>query len=208
MVEERINQALAEHQAAIEDWRYADLARDLHVWAKRMVVEFKLKIGVPALAIEQLKRMTAGHYRPGRNGFGLRDEIAIDVRHVREDPYAEVLATLLHELLHAWQEHHGRSSNGNYHNKQFRDKAVSLGLIIDEWGYERHAEPPTPFSKLLTKHGVQNPAIPNPNATRRRRGVSKLKLWMCPCAVKVRVGRSVFNVQCLDCGGRFTIQSQ
>ncbi len=118
---ELINIQLRAHQTTVEDWPLAAVIKDLHGWAERMIVEFKLEIGVPALMTEPL-RGRLGHYRIGRNGFGPNDEIAIDRQHAGQSLYWEVLGSLLHELLHSWQEHHERPpSRGswNYHNKQF-----------------------------------------------------------------------------------------
>ena len=77
--------------------------------------------------IEGLRRRYR-QFRCGRNGFGLVDEIALDESHLACDPYAETPDTLLHESLHSWQKRHGRPGWRNYHNRQFRQKALSLGL--------------------------------------------------------------------------------
>ena len=202
-VEETINTSLAEHQSSVPNWCHRDLAAELHQWASRMILPFKLEIGVPALLIEPLRGSGLGHYREGRNGFGLQDEIAIDERHTRQDPFWYVLATLLHELLHSWQRYHGRPGRGNYHNKEFRDKAAELGLIIDASGSETYPASSTPFTKLLQKHGVDAPQTLTPPEPPRRFGRSTLKLYECSCGVKVRVGRSRFRALCLDCNTEF-----
>lgn len=205
---ETINLELRSHQQTIDDWNFRQVAFDLHQWAERMVLEFKLEIPPPCLAIEYLGRGRLGHFRRGRNGFGLRDEIAIDQKHLNRGPLWDVYGTLLHELLHSWQEHHGRPGRRNYHNKEFRDKACSLGLLIDEAGHTRYAAGETPFALLMYRYGIERPAedaevsseivvTPVPPCG------STLKLYACPCGVKVRVGRSRFNARCLDCGGLF-----
>ena len=63
---EPINAALAEHQSAVEEWTFKEVASDLHRWAGLMILEFKLEIGTPALMIEKLGRNRLGHYRYGR----------------------------------------------------------------------------------------------------------------------------------------------
>jgi len=205
---ETINLALREHQASV-DWRFTRQTTDLHVWVQRMNLEFKLQIDdIPVLQIERLRRCL-GHYRPGRNGFGLRDEIAIHEDHLCASPHWRVLGTLLHELLHCWQEHFGKkrpgSSSRNYHNREFRDKAANLGLIIDQRGRTQYAPGETPFLNLLSKYGIEVSDMPAPMERQglSSRRVSKLKLYMCPCGVKVRIGRSRFHAKCLDCGGIF-----
>ena len=48
---------------------------------------------------------------------------------------------------------HGKPGKGNYHNKEFRTKAESVGLLIDLAGVTRYA-PTSPFVDLLKKHGL------------------------------------------------------
>jgi len=202
---EPINEALRSHQEGAKHWDFRNLAADLHIWAERMTVHFRLELGTPALAVEPLKR-AFGHYRIGRNGFGLSDEIAIDRHHARNSPYWHVLGTLLHELLHAWQERHGKMPSRlsfNYHNKEFRQKAAGLGLIVDRAGHTQYAAGETPFLLLLREYGVEVPEIPKLEVLSRPEGSSSLMLYECPCGVKVRVGRSRFNARCLDCNGIF-----
>jgi hypothetical protein len=177
-----------------------------------MTVEFKLEIGIPCLLVEHLSRRY-GHYRPKRNGFGLADEIGLDRSHVQHSPYWRVLGTMLHELLHSWQAHHGTSGCRNYHNKEFQQKARSLGLVIDSRGRTQYAPGDTPFLRLLKKFGSETPEDPNSSgeALPPTNGCppsvgSKLKLYECCCGVKVRVGRARFNAQCLDCGGVFVLK--
>lgn len=202
---ETINLALRRHQTKVDDWGFRKVAANLHTWAERMIFDFKIQTkAVPALMIERLRKRL-GHYRSGRNGFGLRDEIALDEHHVRGNPYWKVLGTLLHEILHCWQEHSGKPpgpNSRNYHNKQYREKAEELGLIVDQYGHTQYAPGDTPFLNLLRKYGVQVPEIPEPEPLITK-GWSSLELYQCPCGVKARVGRSRFNAQCLDCGGLF-----
>jgi len=203
---EPINLSLREHQAGAKEWEHQRQAAALHQWAERMVLEFKLEVPVPCLMIEGLRRRY-GHFRCGRNGFGLVDEIALDQVHLASDPYAETLDTLLHELLHSWQRRHGRPGRRNYHNREFRRKALSLGLSIDARGCGGYAPGDTPFVNLLRRYGVEVPLreiLPQRPAARVG---SKLKLYVCGCGVRVRVGRSSFNARCLDCGGRFELVS-
>lgn len=75
---EAINDQLKIHQISVNLDKH-DLIRDLHTWTDRFVLEFKLKIKeIPALMIERIGRSRYGHFKSGRNGFGLRNEIAIN----------------------------------------------------------------------------------------------------------------------------------
>ena len=136
---EQINAHLKEHQLR-SDWKMQSLVKNLHTWAEILIFEFKLKCSTPAIMLDQLHRTTNGHYQPGRNGFGILDEIAVNVTNFNfHDDYWEAIGTLLHELLHAEQEHSGKPGKHNYHNKQFQERACSLGLIVDSQGHQQYS---------------------------------------------------------------------
>jgi len=206
---EPINLDLKKHQVTADDWEYHALVADLHTWAARFCGEFKLQTPVPALAVERLRRDVLGHFRPGRNGWGLKWEVVIDKNHATSSEYWQVLGTLLHEQLHIWQDALGTQpsrSNHNYHNRQMRSKAASLGLIVDRWGHTRFAPDHSPFLEILKKHGVKVPALPpveDQEAPAQHLGTSKLKLWICDCPVRVRVAVRNFRARCLVCGAIF-----
>lgn len=205
---EPINIALKDHQHTLQDWRYSKFLSNFHIWAKRFNVEFKLNLPLPAIAIEKLGRRSLGFFRYGRNGLGVKSEITIDSIHAQSQDFWQVLGTLLHELLHLWQQVHGSPSNSNYHNKQYRDKALSLGLVVDRWGHTQYAPENSLFLNVLTKYGVKVPEIPPLDEQRisvGRLNSSKLKLWECQCPVpvKVRVARANFRAICLHCGALF-----
>jgi SprT-like family len=52
-------------------------------------------------------------------------EIAISWRHIRRHAWSEVLATLLHEMVHQWQDESGRTID---HGAGFRAKAREVGI--------------------------------------------------------------------------------
>lgn len=41
---------------------------------------------------------------------------------------AAVLSTLVHEMVHLWQFHNGKPSRSGYHNKEWAEKMVDVGL--------------------------------------------------------------------------------
>ena len=213
--DEQINNTLRRHQEGTIDWQHSSTVKDLHVWAERFRVEFKLHIMTPAVMIEHLRRNTNGHFRCGRNGFGLRNEIAISEDPLRNGPYWQVLGTLLHELLHAEQANIGKPGRRNYHNKQFRKRAAEFGLIVNQKGNQEYTPAPTPFSELLERHGVEmstridNDEVEGEDQRPTPVGGSKLKLWTCWCKprpVRVRVAIQDFQARCLKCGERFVKQ--
>src|SRR5690242_4819785 len=132
---EPINEALKEHSLAVDDWHYQDAVTVLHEWAERFNIEFQLGLQTPAIRIDYISVQLLGTYRRGRNGFGLRHEITLNAKYL-DQPLADQLATLLHELIHEWQLLYGTpaSTKNNYHNRQFRNKAMLYGLIVDQRG--------------------------------------------------------------------------
>lgn len=196
-----IYRSLAEHQQS-EPWAHRGLVAELHRWAGIFNREFALGVPEFSLAVDRLRCTRLGHFRYGHNGFGLRGEIVINRVHLGRE-FWQVLGTLLHELLHGWQELYGRPGRGNYHNREFRAKAASYGLIIDDRGVTQF-EPEGRFFALLAEHGVRPPeglARPTVDASRVA-GQSKLRKWSCGCT-NVRVGKRAFSARCLECGNVF-----
>jgi predicted SprT family Zn-dependent metalloprotease len=196
---QEIYEMLALHQKT-EQWELQGLFIELQRWSEIFNLEFKLQIPQVSLYVDRLPLSRLGHFRYGQNGFGLRGELAINRRYIKEDQFWKTLGTLLHELLHCWQQAYGKSGKRNYHNKEFREKAKSLGLIVDHRGYTEYDQD-SPFQKLLEKNGIQVPNLPHTNIVAKKQGNSKLKKWSCGCT-NVRVAVEL-QAQCLRCGNKF-----
>ena len=65
-----------------------------------------------------------GHYTPRAHNGGL-GEIVMSRRHVRRDGWPEAIHTLLHEMVHQWQDETGRPVD---HGSQFRAKCRAVGI--------------------------------------------------------------------------------
>lgn len=212
---ERVNLVLRKHHP--RGWEHATLIAQLHKWADRFNKAFKLGVTTPAIRIDKISRRCLGHYCPYRNGFGLRDEIAVSDEHALRSPRWRVLGTVLHELVHQWQhQRHARDykkygSRGNYHDAEMRRKAAEFGLEIDHRGVTSYPDGPTPFRKILRKYGVKA-AKSEAVTVVARRGPSKTKyaLWECSCKppVKLRVGRSEIDVTCNSCEEEFRLKGK
>jgi hypothetical protein len=192
---------LAQHQRA-EEWARREIIADFQIWAERFIGEFKLDIVDIALCVDRLPRNWYGYFRPGHNGFGLKGEIAINARYLGENrPEWQVLGTLLHELLHAWQEIHGTPGKRNHHNVEFREKARGLGLNVDRRGVTGYAASSL-FKDCIRRFGVE---APDDEFTPpcRPPGESKLKKWTCGCGTNVRVAIADFQAVCLKCEQKF-----
>lgn len=192
---------LAEHQHTVA-WDGQELITSLHLWFERFNTEFKLGIEEFALRLDHLPAHCYGHFRYGHNGFGLKGEIALNRLYlVGNRSYSQILGTLLHESLHAWQQEHGKPGKGNYHNSEFRKKAKELGLIIDADGITTYSVE-SPFKTLLAQYGIPWSEENAGSRIERIPGKSKLKKWSCGCT-NVRIGQSEFDALCLRCNRKF-----
>lgn len=199
---ERINDNLREHVQRLDEWHHKELAEQLYVWADRFNRDFDLKIETPAIQIQSI-RSAYGTFRRNRNGFGLQHEITLNTKHL-DRPLADILRTLLHELVHEWQQIHGKPSSSNYHNKEFRQEARSFGLVVGPWGHNLGVVP-GPFTQLLESHRIDTGALAAPGKAQPpvRRGTSKMKKWSCACT-NVRAAVEL-NAECLSCGHQFEL---
>jgi hypothetical protein len=78
------------------------------------------------LCVRVSRRMRArlGHYTAASNA-GNPAEIAISLRHLRREGWEEALRTLLHEMVHQWQDENGHVVE---HGRLFRAKAREVGI--------------------------------------------------------------------------------
>jgi predicted SprT family Zn-dependent metalloprotease len=178
---------------------------ELQTWAKRFIVEFKLDIPELALCVDRLPNTRYGHFRHGHNGFGLKGEVAINTLYMGDARrWWEILGTLLHELLHAWQQAHGKPSGRNHHNAEFRAKAAELGMIVDRRGVTGYSAS-SDFKDLLRQYNVEAPAEACLPKVTRPKSRSKHRKYTCGCST-IRVAQQKFAAKCLLCGNDFAFE--
>lgn len=76
-----------------------------------------------AVRVSRRMRARLGHYAPAQHGRPA--EIAISRRHLRRHGFADALETLLHEMVHQWQDEQGHPLG---HDRRFREKARAVGI--------------------------------------------------------------------------------
>ena len=83
------------------------------------------------------KRGAAGYYCFGQfaeiAGDSKVDEISLNPT-LLDRPERDVLATLVHEMVHLWQYHFGNPSRGGYHNREWATEMERVGLIPSDTG--------------------------------------------------------------------------
>lgn len=62
------------------------------------------------------------------------DEIAMNPSYFAVRPIRETLSTLVHEMVHQWQFHHGSPGRRGYHNQEWSEKMESVGLVPSHTG--------------------------------------------------------------------------
>jgi hypothetical protein len=107
-----------------------------------------------------------GYYRSdgfiAQDGKERRDEICLNPRHfLTNTGDLELLQTLVHEQVHQWQEQFGKPSLRTYHNREFAEKMLSVGLTPSSTGKpggkmtgQKMADYPTPggiFESIATE---------------------------------------------------------
>lgn len=83
---------------------------------------FEGQLSAVEIVLSSRMRRKLGHYEPASSGGRA---IAISRRHIRRDGWVQVAETLLHEMVHQWQDESGLAVD---HGPTFRKKAVQVGI--------------------------------------------------------------------------------
>lgn len=75
------------------------------------------------IRVSRRMRSRLGHYSPASEGC--EPEIVLSRRHIGRDGWEEALHTLLHEMVHQWQDEQGLVVD---HGSSFRAKARAVGI--------------------------------------------------------------------------------
>ena len=100
-----------------------------------------------------------GYYRQGgfigRDGGERRDEICLNPRHfLANTGDLELLQTLVHEQVHQWQTQFGKPSLRTYHNREWADKMLSVGLTPSDTGRPGGVQTGQKMADYATKGGA------------------------------------------------------
>jgi hypothetical protein len=101
------------------------LADELAMWHDRYNERyFGGRLRPATIRVSRRMRSRLGHYTAATAG-GEPAEIAISLGHLRKHGWNEVLHTLLHEMVHQWQDEAGHTID---HGATFRAKAREVGI--------------------------------------------------------------------------------
>ncbi len=91
----------------------------------------------PCLVTLQREKRTYGYFSSNRfvrmDGT-MTDEIALNPSFFAVVPLTETMQTMVHEMCHLWQHHHGRPGRGRYHNEEWATKMETIGLMPSSTG--------------------------------------------------------------------------
>jgi hypothetical protein len=189
------------------DCSLQDLADNLYLWTNLFNTEFfkDQPVAVPVISFERTRMTSVDLYVPGRNLMGSLESINIGQAQL-DGPLWGILVALLHDLCHLWQKLYGNPSNSWFHNKEFLQKMLSFGVLVDSKGC--HLGVGDPFVSLLEKQGIQFDEDRNSEGIigipirPKTKGNSKLKKWTCGCT-NIRVAVPNLRALCLKCNREF-----
>jgi hypothetical protein len=100
------------------------IAANFAEWHARYNEEgFRGELRRVVVRVSRRMRTRLGHYAPSQHGRPA--EIAISRRHLKRHGVADALETLLHEMVHQWQDEQGHPLG---HDRWFREKAKAVGI--------------------------------------------------------------------------------
>jgi hypothetical protein len=107
-MDEKTNVVIKEHETRTKKSRFSALSQLLYLWFKRFNQRFFDKmLRTPAVSFEKTRVNMLRHYVWDQNDLRFKWNININRRHLNR-PIMEILGTLLHEMLHQWQETVGK----------------------------------------------------------------------------------------------------
>lgn len=149
-----------------------------------------------------------GHYRADAwTGTEAPDEIAITVDTCLRYGPAWIYSTVLHEMVHHWQQHFGFQRppiDAYHHNAEWWIELERVGLEPDTTGKRSHGwtKPGPSFTALLRAFKPALDQFPTRRATRASTK-GKMAKWVCACGYALRIGKAEVRIKCLDCKKRF-----
>lgn len=95
---------------------------------------FSGTLGRPMLCFTRNSNVIGGYFSPNKwyNENGRRvHEIAINANHMKGGDIPFLMGILIHEMVHLWQNDYGKPTRNGYHNYQWIQKAMAVGLVCE-----------------------------------------------------------------------------
>lgn len=147
-------------------------------------------------------------------------EISLNPDTLKERDAREVASTLVHEMVHLWQQELGTPPRRGYHDREWADKMESIGLIPSSTGapggkrvgqkMTHYIKDGGPFALAYAKlpsacalpwsSGL--PAVASAGGTEKKRDPSKVKYTCEGCGANVW-GKVGLRILCSECDQAF-----
>lgn len=156
---------------------------------------------------------TRGFFAPSRwaQGASATHEISLCPAHLALRPAKDTASTLVHEMVHAWQEEHGKPGRGRYHNQEWADEMKAIGLQPSDTGEVGGAETGDSMTHYIVKGGAFDLAFDAMPAacqlpwtsfelekSKSKRKASKVKFTCPTCSVNAW-GKPALSLMCGEC---------
>lgn len=151
------------------------------------------------------------------------DEIALNPTQFATRSPEQVLATLVHEMVHLWQHHFGKRPRRSYHDRQWAAKMREVGLIPSDIGepggketgqsMTHYIEQGGSFARVCARLLAEQPAMlyhdqaSEDAGARRRKAASKTK-YTCPSCELNAWAKPDVRLICGDCGEQMQAEAQ
>jgi hypothetical protein len=171
----------------------------------------------PCLLNFSRKARTNGFFAPERweNAAAgeVRHEISLNPTQLKTRPLIDVAATLVHEMVHLWQQENGKPSRTGYHNQEWAAKMEAVGLMPSTDGTpqgKRVGQSVThyivggaPFEVAFRRmpEAIRLPwtCVPEDDSDGKKRTASRNKVkYACPCENNVW-GKPGLSITCDEC---------
>lgn len=102
----------------------------------------------------RMHKKALGYFSPKRFASGEHavDEIALNSTTFAERTPKQTLSTLVHEMVHLWQQHFGEAPKRAYHNKEWGQKMKTVGLYPSSTAEVGGKETGAKVSHYIIKH--------------------------------------------------------
>lgn len=144
-------------------------------------------------------------------------EISLNPAHLATRSPRDIASTLVHEMVHCWQQEHGTPSARGYHNQQWAQKMLEVGLVPSATGTPGGARVGFKMSHYIEEGGAFSRAynkmpkahlLPwsswEPDGPRRKKAPSarsKVK-YTCPACGANAWGKPELRLVCGEDGKR------
>jgi predicted SprT family Zn-dependent metalloprotease len=144
----------------------------------------------------------AGDRFYGRDTDDKTDEINLNADTFTGRTDKQILSTLVHEMCHLWQHHYGKSSRNGYHNKEWFNKMIEVGLIPTGLGQKvSHTIDSNNFFDLICNRLLNTNGFKLKWQSRASASTNKAKIkYSCTICGINAWGKPELNLVCGDCG--------